>query len=238
MTMQINLGEIAIDVVKKDIKNVHLSVYPPAGRVRISAPLRMDLDTIRVFAVTKLGWIKKQQQKLREQDREAPREYLDRESHYVWGKRYLLKIIEKDAVPYVTLKHNKMVLRLRPDMNDEQKQAVLSEWYREKIKEAAPPLIAKWERLMGVKVEKFFVQRMKTRWGSCNHLSRNIRINTELAKKPPQCLEYIIVHEMVHLKEPSHNSRFIALMDGFMPQWRNYREELGRAPLGHEEWEA
>jgi predicted metal-dependent hydrolase len=238
MTTQIKLGEIAIDVVRKDIKNVHLSVYPPVGRVHISAPLRMDLDTIRVFVITKLGWIKKQQQKLQEQERESPREYLDRESHYVWGKRYLLKIIEKDAVPYVTLKHNKMVLRIRPDASEEQKQIVLAEWYREKLKEAVPPLILKWEQLMGVKVKKFFVQRMKTRWGSCSHLSGNIRLNTELAKKTPECLEYIVVHEMVHIIEPFHNSRFIALVDGFMPMWRNYREELNRAPLGHEDWEA
>jgi predicted metal-dependent hydrolase len=238
MTTQIKLGEIVIDVVRKEIKNVHLSVYPPSGRVHIAAPLRMDLDTIRVFAITKLGWIKKQQQKLQEQEREPPREYLDRESHYVWGKRYLLKIIEKDAVPFVTLKHNKMELRIRPDASEDQKQIVLAEWYREKLKEAVPPLISKWEQLMGVKVKKFFVQRMKTRWGSCNHLSGNIRLNTELAKKPLECLEYIVVHEMVHLMEPSHSSRFVALMDGLMPLWRNYREELRRAPLGHEEWEA
>jgi predicted metal-dependent hydrolase len=238
MTTQIKLGEIVIDVVRKEIKNLHLSVYPPSGRVHIAAPVRMDLDTIRVFAITKLGWIKKQQQKLQEQEREPPREYLDRESHYVWGKRYLLKIVEKDAVPYVTLKHNKMVLRICPDASEEQKQAVLAEWYREKLKEAVPPLILKWEQLMGVKVKKFFVQRMKTRWGSCNHLSVNIRLNTELAKKPPECLEYIVVHEMVHLMEPSHNSRFVVLMDGLMPLWRNYREALSRAPLGHEDWEA
>ncbi|GAB7025253.1 M48 family metallopeptidase [Geotalea toluenoxydans] len=236
MTTQIRLGEIAIDVVKKDIKNIHLSVYPPAGRVCISVPQRMDLDTIRVFAISKLGWIKKQQQKLQEQEREFPREYLDRESHYVWGKRYLLKIVEKGAVPYVTLKHNKMVLRIRPDMSAEQKQIVLAEWYREKLKEAVPPLINKWEPLIGVKVHKFFVQRMKTKWGSCNSQARNIRLNTELAKKPPACLEYVLVHEMVHLLEPTHNSRFITLMDQFMASWRNHREELNRSPLGHEEW--
>lgn len=236
MTTQIKLGEIAIEVVRKDIKNIHLSVYPPAGRVRISAPLRMDLDTIRVFAITKLGWIKKQQQKMREQVRETQREYLDRESHYLWGKRYLLKVEEKDTAPYVSLRHNKMVLHIRPDSSDERRQAILAEWYREKLKEAVPPLIAKWKLLMGVNVEKFFVQRMKTRWGSCNHRSRNIRLNTELAKKPPECLEYVVVHEMAHLLEHSHNSRFIALMDQFMPLWRNHREELNQSPLGHEEW--
>lgn len=237
MTTQIKLGEIAIDVVRKDIKNIHLSVYPPAGRVRISAPKRMTIDNIRVFAITKLGWIKKQQQKLQEQVRETPREYLDRESHYLWGKRYLLKIIEKDAMPFVALKHNQMVLHIRPDTSDEQKQVILAEWYREKLKEVVPALIAKWEPFMGVKVEKVFVQRMRTKWGSCNHRARNIRLNTELAKKPPECLEYVVVHELAHLLEPSHNNRFIAQMDRYMPKWHFYRDELNRAPLGHEEWE-
>ncbi|MBI5485237.1 MAG: M48 family metallopeptidase [Deltaproteobacteria bacterium] len=237
MTSQIKLGDIAIDVVRKDIKNIHLSVHPPAGRVRISAPRRMTLDNIRVFAISKLGWIKKQQHKLQEQVRETPRECIDRESHYLWGRRYLLKIVEKEAVPFVALKHNTMVLRLRPDTSDAQKQIILAEWYREQLKIAVPDLIAKWEPLMGVRVEKFFVQRMKTKWGSCNHRARNIRLNTELAKKPPECLEYVVVHEMAHLLEPSHNSRFVALMDRFMPSWRNHREELNRSPLGHEEWE-
>jgi predicted metal-dependent hydrolase len=237
MATRIKLGEIAIEVVRKDIKNIHLSVFPPAGRVRISAPRRMTLDNIRVFAISKLFWIKKQQQKLQEQVRETPREYLDRESHYLWGKRYLFKVEEKDSAAYVSLKHNQMVLHIRPDTSDERKQGLLAEWYREKLKEVVPALVAKWEPLMGVKVEKTFFQRMKTKWGSCNHRAKNIRLNTELAKKLPECLGYVVVHEMAHLLEPSHNSRFIALMDQFMPSWRNHREELNRAPLGHEEWE-
>ncbi len=236
MVTQIELGEIAVDVVKKNIKNIHLSVYPPTGRVRISAPLRMDLDTIRVFAITKLGWIKRQQQKLREQERETPREYLDRESHYVWGKRYLLKIEEQDAAPEVELKHSKMILRIRPATSAGRKQEVLEDWYRDKLKEAIPLLIAKWEPLMGVKVERFFVQRMKTKWGSCNPDAKSIRLNTDLAKKPPECLEYIVVHEMVHLLEPTHNDRFIISMDQFMPKWRFYKEQLNRLPVRHEDW--
>ena len=237
MATQIKLGEIAVDVVKKDIKNIHLSVYPPQGRVRISAPLRMDLDTIRVFAITKLGWIKSQQQKLRDQEREAPREYLDRESHYLWGKRYLLKVMEKEATPAIELKHNKLVFQLRPETSDVRKQSMLAEWYRERLKEAVPPLIARWEPLLGVRIERFFVQRMRTKWGSCTPAAMSIRLNTELAKKPLECLEYIIVHEMVHLLEPTHNSRFIALMDRFLPNWRHCREELNRLPVRHEEWE-
>jgi predicted metal-dependent hydrolase len=236
MAAKIELGEIAVDVVKKDIKNVHLSVYPPTGKVRISAPLRMDLDTIRVFAISKLGWIKQQQRKVREQEREPRREYLDRESHYVWGKRYLLKVIEKDAVPRVDLKHNQMFLQIRPASGEEKKQAVLDEWCRAQLKEAVPQLIAKWEPLMGVKVERFFVQRMKTKWGSCSRCSFSIRLNTDLARKPRECLEYIVVHEMVHLLEPTHNGRFIALMDHFMPTWRFYRDVLNRLPVRHESW--
>ena len=236
MAETIDLGGIVVEVVKKDIKNVHLSVYPPTGRVRISAPERMSLDTIRVFAISKLGWIKQQQQKLLKQERETPREYLDRESHYVWGKRYLLKIIEHNAAPEVELKHSTMLLRIRPGSDDVKMQAVLDAWYRQQLKEAVPPLIAKWEPLMGVKVERFFVQRMKTKWGSCNPGAGTIRLNSELAKKPPESLEYIVAHELVHLLEPTHNARFIGLMDRFMPKWEFYRDILNRLPVRHENW--
>lgn len=236
MVAQIHLGGIDVDVVLKDIKNIHLSVYPPAGKVRIAAPLRMDLDTIRVFAITKLAWIKGQQQKLREQERETPREYLDRESHYVWGKRYLLKLVEKDAAPSVELKHNKMILQLRPAASHERKQEVLDAWYREQLKRTVPPLVTKWEKALGVKAENVFVQKMKTKWGSCNPGAGNVRLNTDLAKKPLQCLEYILVHELTHLVERHHNDRFTALMNAHMPQWRQYRELLNSLPLAHQEW--
>lgn len=236
MTSRIELGDITVDVVLKDIKNVHLSVYPPAGRVRISAPRRMSLDTIRIFAISKLEWIKQQQAKLRGQEREAPREYLDRESHYVWGRRYLLTVVETDAPPAVELKHRRMLLRVRPGTGQEKKDAIVEEWYREQLKQAVPSLLERWQPLLGVKAERWFVQRMKTKWGSCNHKARTIRLNTELAKKPPQCLEYIVVHELVHLLEPTHNARFISLMDRFMPNWQFHREELNRLPLRRERW--
>ena len=237
MITQIELGGIVLDVIKKDIKNIHLSVYPPTGRVRIAAPLRMDSDIIRVFAITKLGWIKRQQQKLQTQARETPREYLDRESHYVWGKRYLLRVVEQDAAPAVELKHSRLLLKVRPNSDKEKKQAVLEGWYREQLKTAVPSLIAKWQPLMGVKVGRFFVQRMKTKWGSCNPSAGSIRLNTELAKKPRECLEYIMVHEMAHFLEPTHNQRFIALMDRFMPRWQFYRQKLNRLPVRHADWE-
>jgi predicted metal-dependent hydrolase len=233
---QIQLGDMVVDVLFKDIKNIHLSVYPPDGKVRISAPLRMNIDSIRVFAITKLAWIRQQQKKLREQNRETPREYLDRESHYVWGKRYLLEVTEKDAAPKIELNHNKIQLQVRLATPQEKRQALLEQWYRKTIKDAIPPLIAKWEPIMDVKVERFFVQRMKTKWGSCSPATKSIRLNTDLAKKPPECLEYIVVHEMVHLLESSHNNRFISLMDQFMPKWRFHKDELNKLPVRHETW--
>jgi predicted metal-dependent hydrolase len=236
MAAQIKLGEIVVDVVLKEIKNVHLSVYPPAGRVRISAPKRMSLDTIRVFAISKLDWIKQKQAKLREQERETPRDYVDRESHYVWGKRYLLKVAERDGPPRIELKHNRLLLGVRPGTDEGRRSALVEAWYREQLKEAVPPLLAKWQQMLGVKVERFFVQRMKTKWGSCNYKAHTIRLNSELAKKPAECLEYIIVHELVHLLEPTHNDRFVALMDKFMPKWQFHRQALNRLPIRRETW--
>ena len=236
MISTIELGDISVEVIKKDIRNVHLSVYPPAGRVRISAPLRMDKETIRVFAIAKLGWIKKQQKKLREQERESEREYLNRESHYVWGKRYLLRVVEKEAPPSVQIKHSVLVLSVRPGATEVKKKEVLERWYREQIRELAPRLIAKWERIIGVKVQDFYVQRMKTKWGSCSASAGTIRLNSELAKKPRECLEYIVVHEMVHLLERTHNRRFVSLMDQFMPRWQSRRDLLNRLPVRREKW--
>lgn len=236
MSTQIDLGGIPVEVILKDIKNIHLSVHPPTGRVRIAAPLRMNLDTIRVFAISKLAWVKLQQKKLREQEREAPREYLERESHYVWGRRYLLKLIEHDASPRIDARHNKLILHARTNMTEAKRQTVVEEWYRAQLKEAIPPLIAKWQKLMGVKVNAFHVRRMRTKWGSCNPATGSILLNLDLAKKPRECLEYLVVHEMAHLIEPTHNARFVALMDRFMPKWQFYRAELNRLPVRHEEW--
>ena len=237
MVSQIKLGEIAVDVVLKDIKNVYLSVHPPTGRVRITAPEHMNLDTVRVFAVSKLAWIQKQQEKLREQERETFREYLDRESHYVWGRRYLLRIEEVNGAPAVKLQARKMILTIRPGASTEARKAIVSKWYREQLKAAVPGLLVKWEPIVGVSVERFFVQKMKTKWGSCNPARRSIRLNTDLAKKPAYFLEYVLVHELTHLLEKTHNHRFIALMDRFMPQWRDYREMLNTSPLTHENWD-
>jgi predicted metal-dependent hydrolase len=227
----IELGDIAVSVVRKNIKNVHLSVYPPSGNVKISAPLRMNLDTIRVFAISKLDWIKKHQQKIRSQVRETPREYIDRESHYLWGKRYLLDLVELDTSPHLELRHDRLILQVRPGTNIIKKQDIVNEFYRHQLEAAISPLIDKWERLMGVSVNSFSIRKMKTKWGSCTPSLGTIRFNLELAKKPAECLEYIVVHELVHLLEPSHNKRFIAFMDSFMPKWRFYQAELNRLPI-------
>jgi len=236
MNQALTLGDIDVDVVFKDIKNVHLSVYPPTGRVRISAPLRMKIDTVRVFALSRLQWIRAQRQKLQGQERETPREYLERESHYLWGRRYLLKIVEAEAAPSLALKHRHMLLTVRPGADASALEAVIAQWYRDQIKALVPELIAAWSRLLGVEVRRIFVQQMKTQWGSCNPATGTIRLNTELAKKPPECIEYVLVHEMVHLLEPTHNARFGALMDRFLPQWQFHRQALNRLPVRHEAW--
>ena len=237
MIEQIELGDTSVDVEFKNIKNIHLSVHPPTGRVRIAAPGWMNLETVRLYAISKIDWIKKNQRKFQEQERETPREYLDIESHYLWGKRYLLRVNEADNAPSVDLKHNQILLTVRPKSNLDKKEAVLSAWYRDELRKKATPIIAKWELSLGVKVKRCFIQRMKTKWGSCNPQSGNIRLNTELAKKPIECLEYIILHEVVHLLEHHHNEKFTTLLDQYMPNWKQYREELNRTPLAHVEWE-
>jgi len=228
---QIKLGNICLDVVQKDIKNIHLSVYPPTGRVRIAAPLRMDLDAVRVFAISKLGWIRKHQDKFRNQSREAPREYITGESHYYLGRRYLLKVIEHNAPPKVVLKHETIEMYIRPDTDLEKRGKILDEWYRRRLKEIAPRMIAKYEKAMKVKVDEFGIRKMKTKWGSCNIEAKRIWLNLELAKKERRYIEYIIVHEMTHFLERRHNDRFMAYMDGFIPQWRFLKEELNRSML-------
>lgn len=236
MSSHLQLGDIGVDVVLKDIRNVHLSVNPPTGRVRISAPSGTSPDAIRAFAVSKLDWIKKQQHALQNQEREPVREFLERESHYIWGRRYLLAVVESNTAPSVELHHRRMALNMRPGTSVEERRAVVDQWYRDQIKKALPSLLTKWEPLMGVKAEQVFVRRMKTKWGSCNHKARNIRLNTELARKPPECLEYVLVHEMAHLIEPTHNPRFVAVMDQMMPNWQSHRHVLNQLPVPQEMW--
>jgi predicted metal-dependent hydrolase len=236
MPAQIQLGDLALNVARKEIKNIHLSVHPPTGRITISAPHHLSLDTIRVFAIAKVGWIRQQQQKLQGQERETPREYIERESHYVWGRRYLLHIVEADAAPLVELTPRRLILRVRPGSTAGSRATLLDAWYRTQVREAAQPLIKKWQPLMGVTVARIFIQRMKTKWGSCNHSAGAIRLNSDLAKKPRQCLEYIVVHEMTHLLVPTHNARFLSLMDQLLPKWQSIRATLNRLPVRHDNW--
>lgn len=236
MQTQLILGDIVADVLLKDIKNVHLSVYPPTGHVRISAPDGMSLENIRAYAVSKLDWIRRQQIKLREQERITPREYVDGESHYVWGKRYRLKVVESFDGVGVSIRGSSLVLRVRAGTGIARREELVETWLRAQLKPVIAELISKWEPKLGVTVDAFHVQRMKTKWGSCSPARRAIRLNTELAKKPVECLEYIVVHEMAHLLEPSHNQRFVAVMDHNMPKWRHHRDELNRLPVRHEDW--
>ncbi|MBI4620190.1 MAG: M48 family metallopeptidase [Desulfobacterales bacterium] len=233
---QIMLGDICIDVVHKDIKNVHLSVYPPTGRVRISAPHRMNLETVRIFAISKLGWIRKHQGKFLEQEREAPREYINRESHYYLGERFLFKVIEHNASPKVAIKHETLEMYIRPNTGLEKRKEILDGWYRQRLKEIVPGFIAQYEKMMQIEVAEFAIKKMKTRWGSCNIKAKRIWLNLELAKKPKECIEYIVVHEMTHLLERHHNEKFTAYVDKFLPKWRFYKKELNRRLLRHENW--
>jgi predicted metal-dependent hydrolase len=236
MSQRLQLGDVNIAVIRKDIKNVHLSVYPPSGKVRISAPLDMDMDTVRVFAISKLAWVRRQQRKQRTQERETPREFVDRESHYVWGRRYLLKVVEAEAVSSVTLTHRYVILTVRPGTGRPAKEAFVASWYRQQVYSAAFELLPKWNSILSVEPHTIFVRHMKTKWGSCNPLPRSICLNTELAKKPRECLEYVLVHELAHLRVPTHNERFVALMDRHMPNWEVHRAALNRLPVRHEEW--
>lgn len=238
MATQLTLGDISVDVLFKDIKNLHLSVHPPTGRIRISAPERMKMDAIRLFAISKIDWIKQQQVRFLGQDRETPREYLERESHYLWGRRYLLKIIESETARGVELAHRTMILHARPGATQDQRKAIISLFYRDKLRSAVPSLLKKWQPVAGVSVDKFYVRHMKTKWGSCNPRTHAIRLNTELAKKPEHCLEYVVVHELVHMLEPRHGENFVRLMNGFIPEWRHHRDELNWHPIVHEEWDS
>lgn len=233
--LKIDLGDITAEIERKNIRNIHLRVYPPNGQVRITAPKRASLNVIRMFAVSRLNWIKKHQARFCEQAREIPEEYKTGENHYFFGKPYLLQVLERNSKPNVIIKHDALILQVRPDSGIAQRKAVLTEWYRKQLKAVIPAYIEKWESEMRVHVKEFGVKRMKTRWGTCNRKAGRIWINLVLAKKSPECLEYIIVHEMVHLLEAGHGKRFYAYMDRFMPQWRHIKEKLNKSPLNYSE---
>lgn len=235
---QIKVSGLTVDVIRKDIKNLHLAVYPPNGRVRVAAPLRVNDEAVRMAVIARLGWIKRQQAKFTKQERETQREYVNGESHYFLGNRYLLNIVEDSPSGKVVIRNKKRIdLYVRANSDPAQRERIMLNWYRAHLRASIPPLIEKWEKILGVQVDSWGIKQMKTRWGACTTQKRRIWINLELAKKSEQCLEYIVVHEMIHLLERHHNDRFLALMKKFMPNWEFHRTELNRAPLGHVDWE-
>lgn len=234
---QLKIGTLEIEVVRKDIKNMHLAVYPPKGTIRLSVPRHTDPEVVRLFALSKLTWIKKQIKMFSAQERESPRRFVSGESHYFQGKRYLLEVIEREGSPKIELTGGrKMKMSVRPESTESQRAEVMKEWYRKMLKAQIPEILARWESTIGVKAEAWGVKQMRTKWGTCTIAAKRIWLNLELAKKPPQCLEYIVVHELVHLLERHHNARFVGLMDRFMPKWRFYRDQLNSLPVAHEDW--
>jgi len=234
---KIVVSDIIIDVTHKRIKNLHLSVHPPLGSVRISAPRRMKLESIRSFAVSKVEWIKKHQKRIQNHRREIPQEYLNPENHLYLGKCYLLNVTEQNSHPKVILNHDTIELFTRKNSTKLQRQAILESWYRKQLIELAPQFIDKWEKKMNVCVNEVRIKKMKTKWGTCNTKAKRIWLNLELAKKPVHCIEYLIVHEMVHLLERRHNERFKAYMDMFIPQWKQYRKVLNNISTNYEKSE-
>ena len=227
---------IDIDVTYKDIKNLHIGVYPPLGRVRVSAPLQLDDDNVRLAVIQKLPWIKRQREQLEAAERQSEREMVTGESHYVWGVRHRLKIVERSGRAHVEIDGDRLILYVPPEHDAEARRDLLGRWHREQLRDRLPSLISEWEPKVGREVSRWSIRRMKTKWGSCNREIGHIWFNLELATKHPDCLEYIVVHEMAHLVERNHGDRFTKLMDQLLPDWRRRRDLLNEAPLAHQEW--
>ncbi len=233
----LTVNGIDVQIVRKDIKNLHLAVYPPDGAVRVAVPKHITDDNVRLAIVDKLSWIKKQQKDFKDQPRQSKRLYISGECHYFFGKRCRLELIERVGKHEVILrKSGKLKMFVKPNTPVENKAKLLNEWYRSELKKLLPELLAKWQPVIGKKVTGCGVRKMKTKWGSCNIEKSHIWLNLELAKKPSLCLEYILVHEMVHLLERNHNDRFKTFMDKYLPRWRSHRELLNKSPLAHESW--
>lgn len=228
---------IEVEVRYKDIKNLHISVYPPQGKVRVAAPERLDDEQIRLAIVQRLPWIKRNQQQLRDAQRQTAREIVTGETHYVWGVRYRLKVFECPGRSQLAIKGSRLELSVDPGTDASSRLRVLQRWQRHHLRLRLSPLITKWEQRIGVTVPYWNIRRMKTKWGSCNPDSGRIWFNLELIQKDPRCVEYIVAHELTHLLERRHNDHFVALMDSFMPDWRQRRDELNNAPLAHADWD-
>lgn len=234
----IQIGSLAIQLNRKAIQNLHISVLPPNGKIRVSAPNHMSDTAIRMAVISRIPWIRKQQRDFAEQPRQSEREYVNGETHYLWGSRFRLELVERAGKHEVRIKgKTKIQLFVSPETTLEKKAAVFNEWYRAELKSALPELLTRWQTKLKVKPKEWGVKKMKTKWGSCNIEAKRIWLNLELAKKPVECLEYILVHELVHLLERHHNDRFVKYMDKFMPKWREHRNLLNRLPLAHEDWQ-
>ena len=233
----LHVGGIDVKVVRKPIKHLHISVHPPDGRVRVSAPLRVDDDAVRMAVASRLAWIRRKQTEFQRQPRQSKREFVSGESHWFEGRRYRLDLAEANGPPRVSLRGGGwMKMRVRPGTPRDRREAILYAWYRERLRGRISGMIAQWEPKLGVEVADWRIRRMKTRWGTCNTRARRIWLNSELAKKPLPCLEYVVVHEMVHLIERNHTRRFWRILDREMPAWRTHHDALKRSPLAHEDW--
>lgn len=223
----LQVSNIAVEVEWKAIKNIHLTIYPPDARVHVSAPEAMSLDSIRLFIITKLEWINKRIEMILNQSRQTEREYVSGENHYFKGIRYRLNVIYHHAPPAVIITGTQYInLYVREGSTPEKRAEVMREWYRAELKDTLPALISRWEEILQVKANHWEIKQMKTMWGSCNHKTGRLIFNLELIKKPTHCIEYIVAHEMTHLVERLHNSRFTAILDAYIPNWRILKNEL------------
>jgi len=232
------VDDLEVDVIYKSIKNIHIGVYPPMGRVRVAAPAHLDEERVRLAVVKRLAWIKRQRDRLQRAERQSEREMVTGESHYVWGRRYRLHIIDEPGRPRLSVDRGRLTMQVPPGTDAGERRHLLQAWERQQLRKRLAELIDKWAAVIGCDVRAWGVRRMKTKWGTCSRSSGRLWFNLELAKKDPRCLEYIVVHEMTHTIEPDHGERFVKLMDAFMPDWRSRRDELNDAPLSEERWVA
>jgi hypothetical protein len=235
---KMKVGSLEVQTVRKDIKNMHLGVYPPTGRVRIAAPIRTTEDSMRLFIISKIPWIKKQKVKFEKQQRQTKREYISGESHYFLGRRFLLNVIHTKDSPKIEIrKKTHLDLHIRPNTSTKKREELLESFYRGELKRHIPKLLSKWERITGIKVSSVNIKKMKTKWGTSNPKDKRIWVNSELAKNRLRCLDYVILHEIIHLLEKTHNDKFYRLLDLYMPQWQQHRKELNNSVLGYFTWD-
>lgn len=232
----LTVSDIEVDVVYKDIKHLHIGVYPPAGRVRVAAPARLDDDQVRRAVVQRMPWIRRQRANFQDAARQSEREMVDGESHYLWGARLRLRVVERPGCAGFRAGKSWLTMYVPPGTPADRRRDLLARWYRLQLRDALSPVIARWEERLDVSVPRWSLKRMKTKWGTCNPDTRHLWFNTELVKKHPDCVEYMVVHEMAHYFEPDHGEGFTALMDRLLPNWRARHEQLNAAPLAAEDW--